>query len=60
LDFYAKRFGFEAPADALTGKDIGQAVTDGRWGDVQQHVRADVIKTAQLAARLGWFRKQAA
>jgi hypothetical protein len=55
LDFYAKRFGFDVPADGLTGKDIARAVAEGRWADVERHVRADVCKTAQLAARLGWF-----
>jgi DNA polymerase III epsilon subunit-like protein len=57
LDFYARRFGFDVPADGLTGKDIAQAVADGRWSDVERHVRADVAKTAALANRLGWFRE---
>jgi predicted PolB exonuclease-like 3'-5' exonuclease len=55
LSFYAKRFGL-AVHDELTGADIAQAVTDGRWDDIAAHVRADVLKTALLAERLGHFR----
>ena len=55
LSFYAKRFGFDI-ADTLTGADIAQAVTEGRWSDVEAHVRADVRKTALLAEKLGYFR----
>lgn len=54
LSFYAARFGLEVP-DALTGADIGQAVAEGRWDDIRQHCRADVQKTALVAARCGYF-----
>ena len=55
LDFYARRFGFALPPDALTGKDVAPAVAGGRWRDVERHVRIDVLRTAALAAKLGWF-----
>lgn len=54
LAFYCKRFGIDV-ADELTGADIALAVAEGRWGDVERHVRADVERTAQLASRLGLF-----
>lgn len=54
LSFYARRFGLDVP-DTLTGADIGLAVTEGRWDDIEAHVRADVRKTALLAAKLGLF-----
>ena len=55
LAFYCKRFGIDVP-DPLTGAEVGQAVQEGRWADVEAHVKADVTKTARLAARLGKFR----
>lgn len=59
LAFYCRRFGIDVP-DGLKGADIGQAVTEGRWEAVEAHVRADVQKTAQLAARLSLFQLPAA
>lgn len=56
LSFYSKRFGFDVP-DTMQGADIAQAVTDGRWADIEAHVTADVQKTALLAARLGHFNR---
>ncbi len=55
LSFYAKRFALDQMEDGLSGADIGKAVTDGRWQDVEKHVLADVSKTAQLAEILGLF-----
>lgn len=54
LGFFCKRFGIDVP-DALTGADIGQAVAEGRWADIDGHVTADILKTAQLAARCGYL-----
>jgi DNA polymerase elongation subunit (family B) len=54
LSFYAKRFGI-AVEDELTGAGIAEAVAEGRWADVEQHVTADVTKTALIAAKLGLF-----
>lgn len=54
LAFYAKRFGFNV-VDELTGADVGRAVMEGRWEDVEAHVKADVRKTAMLAEKLGYF-----
>jgi len=58
LDFYCRRFGIDVP-DGLKGADIGQAVAEGRWEAVEAHVRADVQKTAMLAARLSLFQMPA-
>lgn len=58
LSFYCKRFGIHVP-DAITGADIGSAVSEGRWDDVRTHVAADVAKTAALAAKLGLFNPEA-
>lgn len=55
LSFYAKRFGIASDPDVLTGADIAQAVVDSRWADIEAHVKADVQKTAQIAAKLGAF-----
>lgn len=55
LSFYAKRMGLTSDPDVLTGADIGQAVKDGNWAGIAQHVKADVQKTAALAGRLGLF-----
>jgi hypothetical protein len=43
-DFYARRFGFDVPADALTGKDIAQAVSEDRWS------KADGFTAATLGS----------
>ncbi len=54
LSFYCRRFGI-AVADELTGAEIAAAVAAGEWERIARHVEADVEKTAQLAARLGYF-----
>ncbi len=54
LAFYCKRFGIDVP-DTLTGANIAQAVKDGDWNGIEHHVKADVQKTALLAAKLGAF-----
>jgi predicted PolB exonuclease-like 3'-5' exonuclease len=51
LNFYCRRFGF-AVTDTLTGADIAAAVANGRWSEIETHVRADVQKTALLAAKV--------
>lgn len=57
LAFYAKRFGFDVQ-DTMSGAGIAAAVAEGRWADVEAHVRADVEKTALLASKLGYFSRQ--
>lgn len=59
LNWYCKRFGLDVPADASSGKDIGQLVTEGKWEAVAAHCRADVLKTKALAQRLGLLKTQA-
>jgi predicted PolB exonuclease-like 3'-5' exonuclease len=54
LSFYAKRFGFDIP-DGMDGSGIAQAVAESRWDDIEQHVKADVVKTALVADRCGYF-----
>lgn len=55
LSFYAKRFGLAETDDTLTGADIHQAVIDERWDDITRHCLSDVVKTAGVAAKCGYF-----
>lgn len=54
LRFYAQRFNLGVD-DPLKGEDMAAAVAEGRWADVEAHVRADVRRTGLLASRLGCF-----
>lgn len=58
LNWYCKRMKLDVPCDDTSGKDIGQLVSEGKWDDVAAHCKADVIKTATLAHRLGVLRYQ--
>ena len=55
LDFYSRRFGLDIPQDT-SGAAIGELVKADDWDAVEAHCRADVQRTAALAARLGYFR----
>lgn len=57
LDWYCKRLKLDVPADDNTGREIGQLVKDGNWDAVADHCRADVIKTAKLAERMGVLKR---
>lgn len=57
LAFYCRRFGIDIP-DLLTGADMAEAVRQERWTDIEDHVKADVQKTAALASKLGYFSRQ--
>ena len=52
LGFYCRRFGITVP-DEVTGAAVAALVAAGEWRQVHDHVRADVVKTAQLAGRVG-------
>lgn len=54
LAFYCRRFGISCD-DTVNGSDIARLVAEGDWSAVEGHVRADVIKTAALAKRLGYL-----
>lgn len=55
LDFYVKRFGILCPvSDGISGAEIAAQFAAGNLGAVEQHVLADVWKTALLAERLGY------
>lgn len=56
LAFYRKRLALDVPEDPHTGSDIARLYTEGNWPAIAHHVRTDVMVTAQLAARLGYFR----
>lgn len=58
LDWYCKRFGLDVPKDEHGGKDIGALVAADDWDGVTAHCRADVLKTAALARRMGILRPQ--
>jgi hypothetical protein len=56
LDFYCKRFGISDHGDTTKGKDIPALVAENTpeaWDKVETHCRADVLKTRDLARRLG-------
>lgn len=52
LAFFCKRFGIDVP-DETTGKDIAALVAAADWQGVTGHCRADVLRTALLARRVG-------
>lgn len=53
LSFYTQRFSLDPVDDNVTGEDIPRLVAEGRWAEVENHCRADVIRTKQLAQRIG-------
>lgn len=53
LAFYTNRFGLPVVQDDVTGADIGQLVQEGKWDAIEQHCRADVLRTKALALRVG-------
>ncbi len=52
LDYHCKRLGIGVP-DTMTGKDVPQAVAEGRFTDVTAHLTADLTRIRLLAERLG-------
>jgi predicted PolB exonuclease-like 3'-5' exonuclease len=58
LAFYCKRFAIDVP-DATTGADIAGLVAEAKWDQVAAHCRADILRTVQLAARLGVLQGEA-
>jgi predicted PolB exonuclease-like 3'-5' exonuclease len=58
LSFYCKRFNIDVP-DLTSGKDIAAMHAAGEWDDIAAHCRADVLKTAKLAQRIGVLQPQA-
>ncbi len=53
LSFYCKRFGLDVPCDETSGADIASLIAANDWQGVIDHCRADVLKTAALARRVG-------
>ena len=49
----ASRFGIDLPEDDIKGADIALAVAEGRWDDIARHNVLDVLRTRELAKRLG-------
>ncbi len=56
LDFYCKRLGITVDTEDVKGAEMPARVAAGDWPAVIQHCRADVVRTALLAHRLGHFR----
>lgn len=52
LEWYAKRLGWTDP-DVIAADAIGAAAKEGRWEDIKEHCRVDLIRTHRLAAFLG-------
>jgi len=53
LDTYCRLFGIETEPDEIAGAQIGAAVADGRWDQVERHCLADVGRCILLAERIG-------
>jgi hypothetical protein len=54
LPSFCRRFGIDVE-DAHTGADVAALVEAGNWDAVAAHCRADLQRTARLAARLGYI-----
>lgn len=52
LSFYCRRFGLDVP-DETSGAQIAELHAAGDWDGIANHCRADVLKTAALAVRVG-------
>jgi hypothetical protein len=52
LSFYCRRFGIDIP-DETSGKDIATLHATDDWAGITAHCRADLLKTAALARRIG-------
>jgi hypothetical protein len=52
LSFYCKRFALDV-SDETSGSDIAAMHAAGDWDGIANHCRADVLKTAALARRVG-------
>jgi DNA polymerase elongation subunit (family B) len=49
LDFYCKVFGIESPkSHGVTGMDVAQLMTEGRYRDIAEYCLRDVAATVQL------------
>jgi predicted PolB exonuclease-like 3'-5' exonuclease len=57
LSFYCKRFNIDVP-DETSGKDIATLHAAGDWDGIAAHCKADVLKTAKLAQRIGVLQAQ--
>jgi hypothetical protein len=53
LQFFARRFGLDVPADPHSGSDIAGLVAAGDFDAVAAHCRCDILTTVALAKRLG-------
>jgi hypothetical protein len=51
--FYCKRFGLDAEDDDIESARIPELAALGRWREVSDHVRCDVLQVRGLAVRLG-------
>jgi 3'-5' exonuclease len=51
LQWYRKRFGWLDIPETIDASEIGRAVTEGRWRDVEAHCAADIELTKRLAMR---------
>jgi predicted PolB exonuclease-like 3'-5' exonuclease len=52
LDNFCRQFGIDI-TDVFSGEDIPRLVRDGRWDEVREHCRCDVLKEVALARALG-------
>jgi hypothetical protein len=52
LQFYRKRFGLDVPADESTGADVARLYAEGKFDEIAEHCRCDVLTTKALYERV--------
>jgi hypothetical protein len=53
LDWYHKRLGCPPVADTITGADVPACVARGDWEAVRAHLLGDLVRTRDVARRMG-------
>ncbi|HEX3058080.1 MAG TPA: hypothetical protein VHP62_01890 [Usitatibacter sp.] len=53
LSYYHKRLGCPPVADTITGADVPACVARGEWDKVRAHLLADLVRTRDVARRMG-------
>jgi hypothetical protein len=53
LSYYHKRLGFTPYAEDITGADVPGCVARGEWGKIRDHLMLDLLRTRDVARRMG-------
>lgn len=59
LDYYHKRLGFQPFVDDITGADVPGCVARGEWDKVRNHLMFDLLRTRDVATRMGVLAREA-